>query len=249
MKKSVRIFSTVEKLSLYFAKTLSEYISKTPENRFFSLALSGGSTPKVVFEIIALNFKNKINWHKVIIFWGDERCVSPESDESNYKMASDSLLNRIPIPDTNIFRIKGENDPLSEAKRYSEIVSKLIPFVNGNPQFDLIMLGLGEDGHTASIFPNNIHLFDSKNLFEVSEHPDTKQKRITATGKIINNSKTDFFLATGRNKREKVYQIIENKSECKLYPASLVDPKHGELIWLLDNLSAEQLNPGTTIAK
>jgi 6-phosphogluconolactonase len=249
MKKSVRIFSTVEKLSLNFANTLSEYVSKTSEDRFFSLALSGGSTPKVVFEFIALNFKNKINWRKVIIFWGDERCVSPESDESNYRMANDSLLKHIPIPDANIFRIKGENEPVAEAKLYSEIVSKIIPSVNGNPQFDLIMLGLGEDGHTASIFPNNIHLFDSKNLFEVSEHPVTKQNRITATGKIINNSKAVTFLATGKNKSEKVCQILKKKNEWKFYPASLVSPKNGELIWLLDNLAAERLNPGTTNAK
>ncbi len=249
MNKSVRIFSTLEKLSIYFAKTLLEYVSKTSDDRFFSLALSGGSTPKVVFESIASNFKNKINWGKVIIFWGDERCVSPESDESNYKMASESLLKRIPIPRANIFRINGENDPVTEAKRYSKIVSKLIPSVNGCPQFDLIMLGLGEDGHTASIFPNNIHLFDSKNLFDVSEHPDTKQKRITATGKIINNSKAVFFIATGKNKSEKVYQILEKKNERKFYPVSLVDPKSGELIWLLDNLSAEQLSGGLTNAK
>ena len=249
MKKSVRIFSTLEKLSLYFAKTLSEYVSKTPEDRFFSLALSGGSTPKVVFEFIALNFKDKINWHKVIIFWGDERCVSPESDESNYKMASESLLKRIPIPGANIFRIKGENDPETEAKRYSEIAGKHISSINGNPQFDHIMLGLGEDGHTVSIFPNNIQLFDSKNLFEVSEHPVTKQKRITATGKIINNSKAVSFLVTGKNKSEKVCQIIENRNERKYFPASLVDPKNGKLIWLLDNFAAERLNPGTTNAK
>ncbi len=249
MNKSVRIFSTIEKLSLYFAERLSEYVSKTPADRFFSLVLSGGSTPKVVFEFIASNFKNKINWSKVIIFWGDERCVSPESGESNYKMASDSLLKHIQIPDANIFRIKGEDDPATEAKRYSEIASKLIPSVNGNPQFDLIMLGLGEDGHTASIFPNNIHLFDSEKLFEVSEHPDTKQKRITATGKIINNSKTVSFLATGKNKSEKVHQILEKKSKWKFYPTSLVEPKNGELIWLLDNLAAEQLNSGVTNAE
>jgi 6-phosphogluconolactonase len=248
MKKSVKIFSTVENLSLYFAQTLAEYVSKTPEDRFFSLALSGGSTPKVVFEFITPNFKNKINWSKVIIFWGDERCVSPESDESNYKTASESLLNHIPIPDANIFRIKGEEDPDTEAKRYSEIVSKLIPSSNGIPQFDLIMLGLGEDGHTASIFPNNIHLFDSRNLFEVSKHPVTKQKRITATGKIINNSKAVCFLATGKNKSEKVYQILEKKSKWNFYPASLVDPKKGELIWLLDNHSAEKLSSGVANA-
>ena len=157
-------------------------------------------------------------------------------------------MNHIPIPDANIFRIKGEEDPDTEAKRYSEIVSKLIPSSNGIPQFDLIMLGLGKDGHTASIFPNNIHLFDSKNLFEVSKHPVTKQKRVTATGKIINNSRVVSFLATGKNKSEKVYQILEKKSKWKFYPASLVDPKNGELIWLLDNLSAEQLSGGVANA-
>ncbi|MBT8387961.1 MAG: 6-phosphogluconolactonase [Ignavibacteria bacterium] len=249
MNKSVKIFSTVENLSLYFAQTLAKYVSKTPEDRFFSLALSGGSTPKVIFEFIRFNFKNKINWSKIIIFWGDERCVSSESDESNYKMASESLLKHIPIPYTNIFRIKGEEDPATEANRYSEIVSKLIASTNGIPQFDLIMLGLGEDAHTASIFPNNIHLFDSKKLFEVSKHPDTKQKRITATGKIINNSKAVFFIATGKKKSEKVYQILEKKNKWKFYPASLVDPKNGELIWLLDNLSAEQLSGGVKNAK
>jgi len=249
LKRSIKIFLTLEKLSLYFTQTLSESVNKTPVDRSFSLALSGGSTPKVVFEFIASNFKNSIDWNRVVIFWGDERCVSPENDESNYKMASDSLLNHIPIPDTNIIRIMGENDPLTEAKRYSEIVSKGIPSVNGNPQFDMIMLGLGDDGHTASIFPNNIHLFDSKNLFEVSEHPDTKQKRITATGTIINNSKAVFFLATGKNKSEKVCQILEKKNNSKNYPASLVDPINGELTWLLDNLSAEQLKPGTIDAK
>jgi 6-phosphogluconolactonase len=105
------------------------------------------------------------------------------------------------------------------------------------------MLGLGEDGHTASIFPNNIHLFDSKNLFEVSEHPDTKQKRVTVTGKIINNSKAVSFLATGKEKSAKVYQVLKKKRGWENLPASLVDPKIGELVWLLDNHSAEQLNP------
>jgi 6-phosphogluconolactonase len=243
MKRSVKIFSTIEKLSLHFANKLTEKVNNTPEDQFFSLALSGGSTPKVVFEFISSNFKNKINWSRVVIFWGDERCVSPENVDSNYKMALDSILIHIPIPDANIFRIKGENDPRSEAMRYSEIVSKLIPSVYGNPQFDLIMLGLGEDGHTASIFPNNIHLFDSKNLFEVSEHPDTKQKRVTATGKIINNSKAVSFLATGKEKSAKVYQVLKKKRGWKNLPASLVDPKIGELGWLLDNHSAELLNP------
>jgi 6-phosphogluconolactonase len=243
LKKSVKIFPTVEKLSHYFAKSLAESVNKTPEDKFFSLALSGGSTPKAVFEFIVLNFKNKINWSKVLIYWGDERCVSSESDDSNYKMAANSLLKHISIPNENIFRLKGENDPLTEAKRYSDLVSKLIPSANGNPQFDLIMLGLGEDGHTASIFPNNIHFFDSDNLFEVSQHSDTEQKRITATGKLINNAKRVFLIVTGSNKSEKVYQILEKKKDWECYPASLVNPENGDLIWLLDNLAAEKLQP------
>jgi 6-phosphogluconolactonase len=241
MKKTIQIFENIETLSAAFAKRISEDISGTPDGQLYSIALSGGSTPRAVFKFIAENYRFKINWSKVLVFWGDERCVPPSSDESNYKMAYDSILEHIIIPDYNIYRIKGENDPSAEAKRYAELTDYLLPHQNNIPQFDLFMLGLGEDGHTASIFPDQISLFDSDKLFEASQHPVSKQTRITATGKLINNSKEVCFLVTGESKAEKVAQIIEKKEGWELLPASFINPKEGELIWMLDEHSGRKL--------
>ncbi len=168
------------------------------------------------------------------IFFGDERCVPPDSEESNYKMANESLFKNISIPKENIFRIKGENDPIKETKRYEEVLKSNLLSLNGIPQFDLILLGLGEDGHTASIFPNQVNLFYSARLCEVAVHPQTKQKRITLTGKIINNAKHVVFLITGKNKANILSKIIDLNNSQGVYPASLVNPKNGKLTWFLD---------------
>jgi 6-phosphogluconolactonase len=241
MKKTIQIFSSIEELSAAFAKRISGDITRTPKERFYSIALSGGSTPRAVFKFIAENYADKINWSRLLVFWGDERCVPTDDDESNYKMAFKSLLGYLTIPDLNIFRIQGENDPLVEANNYSEIVNKLLLHKNGIPQFDLFMLGLGEDGHTASIFPDQISLFGSDKLFEASQYPVSKQTRITATGKLINNSKQVCFLVTGESKAEKVAQIIEKKVGWQLLPASFIHPEEGTLIWMLDEHAGHKL--------
>lgn len=241
MQETIHIFSSVEKLSDFFAGKISESISGIARDQFFYLALSGGSTPKVIFKTIAENYKEKIDWSKVMIFWGDERCVAPENNESNYKMAAESLFKKINIPESNIYRIEAEQDPALEAERYAEMVDLLLPHKINTPQFDMVMLGLGEDGHTASIFPDNIHLFNSEKLFEISEHPATKQKRITATGRLINNAKQVCFLVTGASKAERVAQILEKKIGWQNLPASLVNPTDGELVWMLDDLAGQML--------
>src|SRR5690606_20512735 len=123
-------------------------------------------------------------WTRVHLYWGDERCVPPNDNESNYKMTVDHLLSKIDVPEENVHRIYGENIPKEEAIRYSEVLKSRLPQFEGVPQFDLIILGMGDDGHTASIFPYNIHLWDSGNVCEVAVHPDSGQKRITITGKI-----------------------------------------------------------------
>jgi len=200
-----------------------------------------GSTPRKVFEYIALHFKRQIDWQKVQVFWSDERCVDPESEESNYRMAKESLLAKTPIPANNIFRIHGEADPSLEADRYSELIRKHVPTQSNIPQFDLIMLGLGDDGHTVSIFPGSLHLFNSDKLCGVAENPHSKQKRITVTGRIINNARLALFLVTGESKAEMVSRIIEKKEGYEQFPASLVNPENGELIWLLDEQAANKL--------
>ena len=241
MKEIIHTFSSVEKLADSFAGGIAERIAGIASDPFYYIALSGGSTPKAIFKSIAENFKDKIDWSRVMFFWGDERCVAPSSDESNYKMAYENLFININIPVSNIYRIEAERDPEREAERYAEIVKSSLPHKNNVPQFDMVMLGLGEDGHTASIFPDNIRLFNSGKLFEISRHPVTRQIRITATGKLINNAKQVCFLVTGASKADRTAQILQKKPGWQDLPASLVKPADGDLIWMLDNPAAKMI--------
>jgi len=241
MKDTIKIFNTAEELAGFFASLLVLRIREKPGGQYFSWLLSGGSTPKTVFRLISSKFRDPADWNRVKVFWGDERCVDPEDDESNYKMARENLLDHVPVPLSNIFRIRGEDDPVAEASRYSELFTRHIDHGNNGYKADLIMLGLGEDGHTASIFPAGIQLFGSEKLFEVAEHPDKKQKRITATGTIINHAKTVVILACGENKASRVAQIIDRLNGWETLPAARVRPENGNLIWLLDQKAAIKL--------
>jgi 6-phosphogluconolactonase len=235
------IFRNTEELSHYFAEILELKVGQTLPGRYFSIALSGGSTPKKVFEYISKEFKGRVDWDKLLIFWGDERCVGPGNAESNFRMAKESLLDHVPIPAEQVFRIKGEDEPAGEALRYEGLVRKNIQLANGIPQFDMVMLGLGDDGHTASIFPGNLHLFHTDRLFDTAFHPVTRQKRITVTGKVINNAKMVIFLVTGESKSERAATIIGKREGWEKFPAAYIQPGNGELIWLLDEAAATNL--------
>lgn len=224
------------------ARSFSEYLANLiAKNNILHIALSGGSTPKEVFKELAIHFKNEIDWSEVQFYWGDERCVPPDNEESNYKMANEYLFSKLELPLGNIHRIIGENEPVEEAKRYADLLEKNLPNVRMQPQFDLVILGLGDDGHTASIFPNQISLWNSKAYCEVAEHPESGQKRVTLTGNIVNNAKEVVFLVTGENKAQKVFEIIERKGNFTAYPASLVEPISGRLNWFLDAEAAKLL--------
>jgi 6-phosphogluconolactonase len=229
----IHVVKSINALSEYFAHLLIDKINK--KDSYFSIALSGGSTPKSIFEFLAAHHQKTVHWSKVKFFWGDERCVPPTDSESNFKMADDSLLSELKIPAERIFRIKGENDPQHEADQYSSLIEHQLTMKDGFPKFDLIMLGLGEDGHTASIFPNQKELLESDKICAVAVHPVTGQKRITLTGKVINNAANVVFIATGKSKAKIVNEILNKKEN---YPASFIDPKKGSLYWLLDNDSA-----------
>lgn len=205
------------------------------------ISLSGGSTPKVLFDHLALHYKDLIRWENVQFYWGDERCVPPGGEESNYKMTRDHLLSKIDIPKENIHRIKGESDPEAEAKRYSQEMYNEIITMDQVPIFDLVILGMGDDGHTASIFPHEIELWDAAETAVVATHPDSGQKRVSITGKIINAAREVVFLVTGESKQEKVKEIIGKFDESSQYPASLVSPISGKLTWYLDEAAALRL--------
>lgn len=230
------IFKTKQEVAEGFAKHLKDMVN-TGQN--VHVALSGGSTPKLIFDYMAEHFETEIQWSNLHLYWGDERCVAPTDSESNYKMTVDHLLSKIQIPKGNIHRILGENDPAEEAKRYGDLLSQNLSHSNGLPQFDLVILGMGDDGHTASVFPDHIELWHSDQLCEVATHPDSGQKRVSITGGIINNAKEVIFLVTGASKAQKLDEIIHQKEGYLKYPASLVAPTSGNLAWYLDHDAAE----------
>jgi len=239
MENTIKIFQSVNDLAKFGLEQLAEKMGKAPEGEFYTVALSGGTTPKQIFEYLVLQGQKAVNWNRILFFWCDERCVLPDSDESNYRMARLSLLENLGIPENHIFRIHGEVNPDEEAQRYGQIITENIPLKYGLPCFDLILLGLGEDGHTASIFPGNKQLFESEHLCEAVKHPQTGQQRITLTGQIINNATDVVFLVTGFGKAEIVSNILTTVKND--FPASLVNPVHGRLTWLLDKDAATGL--------
>lgn len=236
----IQIFDSITEIAVYFSDFLKNNVELA--NNKFSLVLSGGSTPKPVYKYLAEQNRNKLDWNKINFFWGDERCVPQDDVESNYKMVYDTLLNKINIHTENIFRIQGEDDPYTEAKRYSDVILKNVISSNRFPRFDLMLLGLGEDGHVASIFPDQLNLFEENEICKVSIHPTTKQKRITLTGKVINNSENIIFIVTGENKSKVLNDILMSHENSIKYPANYVKPTNGRLIWLLDKAAGKKLN-------
>jgi 6-phosphogluconolactonase len=234
----LHIYPTKEELAQNFAAHLAQIVARKEE---VHLALSGGSTPKVLFRALSKHYVKTIDWSRVHLYWGDERLVPPTDEESNYKMAADNLLDCIPIPEIQVNRIRGEEQPVKEAQRYSAILQENLPQVNSTPRFDLVILGMGDDGHTASIFPDSIRLWEAKENCVVVSHPETGQKRITITGQVINNAREVAFLVTGESKSEKVRQIIRQEDGYRAYPAALVDPLDGSLGWYLDKEAAAGL--------
>jgi 6-phosphogluconolactonase len=237
----VKIFLKPKKVARKVAREISKLILESNRKRF-DIALSGGNTPKKLFKALVKKHHDSIPWERVHFWWGDERCVMPDDEESNFKMANENLFQKISVPSKNIHRIKGENNPESEAKRYSDELVTHLGKKENVPVFDLILLGLGEDGHTASLFPNRLDLFQTDNLCSVTEHPKTGKKRITLTGKVINNAKYIFFMVTGENKAKRISEIMNNEEVARQHPAYHVEPNKGSLIWFIDEPAASQIS-------
>lgn len=197
-----------------------------------SIALSGGNTPKALFEYWLTKYSEKKLWHSIQYFWVDERCVAPSHAESNYGVAHTLFFEPLHISPLNIHRIQGEENPQKEALRYHSMLSKKVTKHKGIPQFDFILLGIGDDGHTASIFPGNENLFYIPQNVVNTTNPYTKQQRITLTGPIINMAKHVMFIVTGESKRN-ILQVIADGTQ-KKYPAQYVNPENGLLSLLTD---------------
>ena len=235
-KMNIKIFKTPKQVS----DKLSSYIISNYILSKKNIAISGGSTPIMLFEEISKKLKKKEKIESNF-YWIDERCVLPDSKESNFKTANDYLFKKIKIDKKNIYRIKGENNPDDEQKRYTELLENNLESINKLPSIDLSVLGIGNDGHTASIFPYQMKKFIDYNSCFVGTHPVSKQKRISLSQNIINNSSEIIFHVTGKNKSDVVDKIINEREGYKLYPASYIKPSFGKLSWYLDFDAAENL--------
>ncbi|RKQ42939.1 6-phosphogluconolactonase [Roseivirga pacifica] len=224
------------------AQAFAEFlIDQINQSNTLNIALSGGSTPKILFELLADEYEEEVDWNKVNLYWGDERCVPPTDGDSNYKMTNDLLITQVSIPDSNVHRVLGENEPEGEAARYGKDISDNLPAANGLPQFDIIILGMGGDGHTASIFPHELELMNDERVCAIGVNPDSGQKRVTLTGPVINNAKHVCFLVTGEGKAEKIDEIFNKKEGSEKYPAAHIAPTDGTLTWYMDQAAAVKL--------
>jgi 6-phosphogluconolactonase len=241
----VEIFNSEEILAEETAKQFQEILKQSliTDNNFFT-ALSGGNTPKILFKKLAdFPYKEKIDWNRIHFFWADERMVPPEDPESNYGEAKKILFDNIPIPAGNIHRIKGEDDPQSEVLRYAAEIEKYIKKdQKGFPRFNLIFLGIGEDGHTASLFPGKkLHFKDEKNICGIAAHPLNGRNRISLTKETINNAEKIIFLVMGGLKAGTLASIIKNSPESINLPSAQIIPVNGSLKWLIDKEASKFL--------
>ena len=205
----------------------------------FNIALSGGSTPALMFDLWANEYSDITPWTRMKVFFVDERCVPPENSDSNYGMVRSLLVGVVPIDYENVFRIRGEDRPDKEAVRYSKVVESQVPMQDGWPVFDVILLGSGRDGHTSSIFPGQEKLLSSDMIYEVSYNPNYGPKRIAMTGCPIINARRVIFLITGRNKAEVVEEIYTSGDTG---PAAYIAHHAKNVELFLDDYAAANIN-------
>jgi len=240
---SIQVFPNTEGMIKAGANLFLDLASTAISDRgSFSVVLSGGATPRPLFEFLAADKSvDLLDWSRIHFFWGDERTVPPNNPESNYRQAYQILLGPRLIPPGNIHRIKGELDPVIAASLYQKKISDLL--LESPPSFDMIFLGMGGDGHTASLFPGTKVVSNPREYQWVAANqvPQQDTWRITFTPQLINAARTVIFLVSGENKAETLKRVLEGPFLPETFPAQLIKPDHGKLIWLVDQAAASNL--------
>lgn len=243
--KNIYIFETQVDLAKAAASLMME-VSKQAIQKSgrFVIALSGGSTPESLFKLLTIiPFKYQIQWEKTFVFWGDERFVPSDDERNNSNKAKTLLLNHVPIPSENIFAIPVDSNPKTSAEKYANTIKDL--FGSEPPRFDLIFLGLGEDGHTASIFPESDLVFEKTQLVKEVYVEEQSMYRISMTPALINQAHHIAFLIEGENKAKILKRVLSEFIQPLQFPAQIIHPKDGNLYWYLDK-SAAALLPANT---
>jgi 6-phosphogluconolactonase len=241
----IRISTTPQELFAAAAEEVARATNDAVSKRGrFTIALSGGSTPKSLYNLLATNARTSLPWDKMFFFWGDERHVPPTDDQSNYRMVDEAMLSKVPVAPGNVFRFAAENpDAAAVAQAYEETLKKFFELKAGEfPRFDLILLGLGPDGHTASLFPGTAGLEEKSRLVIANWVEKLKTHRLSFTFPVLNAGRTVAFLVSGTDKATVLHSVLEENVPGEQYPAKLVQPKDGTLIWFLDRAAASALS-------
>jgi 6-phosphogluconolactonase len=233
VEREIIICLDIAELSRQSAERFSQLVNQSVQGSGrFTVSLSGGSTPKHLYSLLGSpDYKERIPWNNVHFFWGDERCVPPDHPESNFGMVRESLLSKIQIPAENIHRMAGEREPQAAAAEYEKHLQEFFGLESGAlPRFDLILLGIGEDGHTASLFPGSDALNETERLVIARFVEKLNSYRLTLTLPVLNSGAQVWFLVTGASKADAVKKVLRGSADL---PAAKVQPVNGRLVWFI----------------
>jgi 6-phosphogluconolactonase len=237
----IRVYDNLEGLARATAEIFVARSQQTPGA--FRVALSGGHTPIALHELLAASpYRERVAWNRVQFYWGDDRCVPPDDERSNYRMARETLLEPLGIPVTQIHRMRTELPPPEAADKYEQELRATFIIAEGAlPRFDFNLLGMGPDGHTASLFPHTVALTETKRLVVANEVPQLETTRITLTAPVFNAAATTIFMIAGADKADALQAVLRGPTNPDEYPSQLIAPTDGELLYLLDRAAAAKL--------
>lgn len=238
----LHIYKNKAELSESLASWMCEVIESTlKEQEYFTLVLSGGSTPQLLYKtLVSDKFKDKINWSRIHVFWGDERAVPYADDRNNAKMAHELLLNHVDIPANHVHIMRTDIEPNFSTDAYRKMLHDF--FDNTSTTFDLVLLGMGDDGHTLSLFPGSTMIEEHKHWVNSVYNSDQAMYRITLMPEIINRAAKIAFMAEGEKKANMLQQVLQGSYEPSKYPAQIIKPADGELHWFVDEAAAKELH-------
>jgi 6-phosphogluconolactonase len=239
----VQVFDDPERVAEAAARRVAEVARESiSENGVFSLALAGGSTPRRVYELLAGDeLRGLVDWNNTHVFFGDERAVAPDDPDSNYRMAFESLLSRVPVPEKNVHRIEGLGDAAANASRYESEMRGLFGDDAEWPRLDLVLLGMGDDGHTASLFPDTAALGERRAWAAANWVENLGAWRVTLTAPALNAARRVLFIVTGAGKAERLREVIRGERDPARLPSQLIRPRDGAPEWFVDRAAAGRL--------
>jgi len=241
-KSDIRIFDTPESLSRAATKLFIETSAQAIRQRGrFLVTLSGGNTPTELYKLLAQSpYKEQIDWPRIHVFWGDERCVPIEDSENSYRQAYDALLSHVPIPAENIHRIESDFEPAEVAKDYALVLKQFAAPSLDWPRLDLVLLGMGEDGHSASLFPGSEVKVSKPTMAVTAQYQNRPANRVTLTPLVFNSAHRIIFLVSGESKARTLANVLYGGYDPEQLPAQRIRPVEGEVIWMVDKLAAKQ---------